>query len=525
MPNHTIRLARFWLVVLPATIGLAAAAAPDLRLVDALAERNTAAVKALLKEKIDVNASRADGVTAILWAARWDDREALALLLRAGANVNAADDHGVTALALACENASATTVRQLLEAGANPNAAQTNGLTPLMTAARTGNLGVVKALLSRGAHVNTATATTHETALMWAIAERHLEIVRALIETGADVGPAPQHAFSPLMRAAENGDIETAKVLLAAGARVNDAGADGTSPLTYAIVAGPSAFAHFLLDHGADPNGAIDGVTALHAASGPVDVSLRAWSRNHGGAGMRKGRLKLDERATLVSALLARGANPNARMTVSEMAGLGFLRNGAFDTFTTGTGDVGGATPLWVAAYATNPGMGSAGFRRDQVASTSAVLRSLLAAGARPDITTNDGTTTLMAAAGCGRAAHTPNLPRGDREPEAEQAVHILVEAGVDVKAANEADFTALHCAAFGGVDEIVQYLADHGADLNARDWRGRTAFRIAEGAKQSFHYQDWPGTAVLLQKLGADTSLGIPGTIHERLRGLAATK
>jgi ankyrin repeat protein len=130
-----------------------------------------------------------------------------------------------------------------------------------------------------------------------------------------------------------------------------------------------------------------------------------------------------------------------------------------------------------------------------------------------------------MAAAGCGRAAHTPNLPRGDREPEAEQAVHILVEAGVDVKATNEADFTALHCAAFGGVDEIVQYLADHGADLDARDWRGRTPFRIAEGAKQSFHYQDWPGTAALLQKLGADTSLGIPGTIHERLRGLAATK
>jgi hypothetical protein len=52
-----------------------------------------------------------------------------------------------------------------------------------------------------------------------------------------------------------------------------------------------------------------------------------------------------------------------------------------------------------------------------------------------------------------------------------------------------------------------------------------RTPFRLAEGAKQSFHYQEWPEVAALLKKLGADTSLGIPGTVHERLRGLAATQ
>ena len=61
------------------------------------------------------------------------------------------------------------------------------------------------------------------------------------------------------------------------------------------------------------------------------------------------------------------------------------------------------------------------------------------------------------------------------------------------------------------------------GADINARDWRGRTAFRLAEGSKQGFHYQAWPLVAGLLQELGADTSLGIPGTTHERLGRLAA--
>ena len=100
-------LAGLCLVLLPVAAGSAAAAAPDLRLVEAMAERDTARVRALLAEAgLDVNAARADGATALLWAAHWDDGEAIELLLDAGADVNAADDHGVTPLARACENAS-----------------------------------------------------------------------------------------------------------------------------------------------------------------------------------------------------------------------------------------------------------------------------------------------------------------------------------------------------------------------------------------------------------------------------------
>src|SRR3989442_10095618 len=486
------------LILLPLTVGLAAAAAPDIRLVDAFAERNTPLARTLLKEGVDVNIARADGATALLWAAHWDDREAVELLLRAGASVNAADDHGVTPLARACENASESTVTRLLEAGANPNAAQTNGLTPLMTAARTGNLNVVKALLARGANVNAPTVATHETALMWAVGEGHREIVRALVENGADVHPRAQQAFSPLMAAADNGDIETAKILLAAGAQVNEIASDGTHPLPYAIIVGQAAFAQFLLEQGANPNADIDGITALHAAAGPVDPWLRAWNRLHGGR--RAKRLKLNERETLVEVLLAKGANPNARMTASEMAGLGFIRNGAFDTFTTGSGDLSGATPLWVAAYASNRGEGSQSFvnRTRGADSSGKVIRSLLVAGARPDLTTADGTTPLMAAGGCGRAAHATNVPRAERQPMAEDATKILIEVGVDVNAANEADFTALHCAAFTGLPELVQYLVEHGADINARDWRGPAPLPPARGAQPALLYPAGPPGAPL---------------------------
>ena len=131
--------------------GVAPGGGADLRLVDAAANQNSQAVRALLGEGVDVNTPRADGVTALLWAAHWDDLETVELLLGAGADVNPADDHGVTPLMRASENASVEVVRVLLTAGGNANAAETSGLTPLMIAARTGNRDVVWALLTHGA--------------------------------------------------------------------------------------------------------------------------------------------------------------------------------------------------------------------------------------------------------------------------------------------------------------------------------------------------------------------------------------
>ena len=84
-----------------ATAGLAAAAEPDLRLVTAVAEQDKAAIRVLVKQGVDVNAARADGATALLWAAHFNDLDTADLLLRSGAKVNAADDHGVTPLAQA----------------------------------------------------------------------------------------------------------------------------------------------------------------------------------------------------------------------------------------------------------------------------------------------------------------------------------------------------------------------------------------------------------------------------------------
>ena len=149
-------------------------------------------------------------------------------------------------------------------------------------------------------------------------------------------------------------------------------------------------------------------------------------------------------------------------------------------------------------------------------------MRMLLDAGADFSLTTDDGTTPLMVAAGLGRYTNDKNLRRGERKPSAEEAVLMLLDAGADVHARNEADFTALHGAALRGLNEVVQTLVDHGADIDARDFRGRTPYRLAQGSKQAFYFQEFPDTADFLEDLGADASLGLAGTVQERLRDVS---
>ena len=65
----------------------------------------------------------------------------------------------------------------------------------------------------------------------------------------------------------------------------------------------------------------------------------------------------------------------------------------------------------------------------------------------------------------------------------------------------------------------MLEYLVAHGANINAQDYMKRTAFRMAEGSKQTFQFQEWPETAAFLKSLGADTTLGISGREQERGR------
>jgi uncharacterized protein len=378
---------------------------------------------------------------------------------------------------------------------------------------------VIQALLAKGADVNRAASKSHQTALMWAVAERRRDVAEKLVLAGANVHAASAMGFTPLLFAARNGDVDTAKVLVAGGAGVNELGSDGTHPLALAVVSGRADMATYLLEQGANPNATMFGVSALHAAAGSVEMWLREWLHERkidGVFGSGVMGLERARRAPLVKALLARGADANALITTSTgVQGWLTIKRGAFEPFSIGTGDLKGATPLWVAAFSSNRGFGA----------DPQVVKVLLEAGADHRLATADGTTPLMAAAGLGQTTFSPGKPRGDRSMSAEEAVRILVEAGADINAVNEAKFTALHGAAFRGLNEVIEYLVQHGANINAQEFSGRTAFRIAEGGKQSFQFQEWPGTAEFIKKLGADTSLGMSGRDQLRMEEREAQK
>ena len=444
--------------ILPMLVALLAAgplgpppvrAAVDRPLIDAVKGADPARVERLLAAGADVDAPRGDGATALHWAAHRDLPDVAALLVGAGAAVDAADDHGVTPLALACLNASAAMVDLLLAAGADPNAARTSGVTPLMTAARVGDAGVVRRLLRAGADPAAAESTRGQTALMWAIAENHPRVAAVLLETGGGAAARTANGFTPLLFAAQQGAVEVARLLLAAGADVNEAAPDGiggdtnaralfradteASALLVAIDSGHAAMARFLLARGADPGHDGAGRTPLHAAT------QRAMP-------------------DVVRALLAAGANPNARLDRPlPLVSRRIQQDNGLTPTTIG------ATPFLLAAS-----FGDV-----------EIMRILVEAGADPFLTTGDGTTALMVAAGAdyvegqdkyGRRSYPAYYETLQRR--AFEATKYCLELGLDVNAVNEAGQTPLHGAVYMGGTLIAPYLSGAGR----RDGRDQPA-------------------------------------------------
>ena len=487
-------------VCLVALLGLEtsmSAAKTDRPLIDAVRSGDVAAVRALLDQSVDVDAPATDGATALLWAVH-EDRVAIAeLLLDAGADVIATNRYGVSAASLAAENGNAAILERLLDSGVDPATTMPGGETLLMTAARTGDADTVRLLLARGADPNVREGLRGQTALMWAAANNNAGAIYVLAEQGADIhartdnpsrgagrgfSSAPATGFTPLLFAVRAGHLDAARVLLDAGADVNDAVSDGQSALVVAAANANWELAAYLLDRGADPNHAEAGWNALHQT-----VRTRRMNVGFGTPGpFAAGTLDSIE---LVRKLIAHGVNVNVRMT----------RNGMRDGQRNRHNRL-GSTAFLLAAKVTDV----------------EVMRVLLEAGADPTMPAADGTTPLMVAAGL--ANWNPGEDGGSlsgQEDEVLEAVTICVELGNDVNASNYRGETALHGVAFRGVNIVVDYLVEHGADLTALTEDGWSPLAIARGLSYSDFYKAQVHTAARLEELMTARGLDTAGEAH----------
>jgi len=170
-------------------LGAARTPADESPVADAVMRGDSARVRVLIKQGLDVNAAQADGMTALHWAAQRGDAGGAQMLMYAGARVDAVTRNGnYTPLHLAARNGRAAAVRALLAAGADVNALTTTGaVSALHFAASNGDVLTVTALLDKGAPVDTREGAWGQTALMWAASANRLAALDILIKRGANL--------------------------------------------------------------------------------------------------------------------------------------------------------------------------------------------------------------------------------------------------------------------------------------------------------------------------------------------------
>lgn len=522
------------------------------------AERgDEALVRLLLDAGAEASATTRNGnYTPLHLAARSGDAVIVKALLDAGADVTArTSTGGALAIHMAAAATSAEAIEALVAAGAEVDATdEAFGQTPLMFAAAAGRLPTVKALLAAGADVGLTSSVVDiaERAQRDRAAQvaRNRRVRAAYAERmGRPAAEAPQREQRGQQQPAQRGqgqpgqdgeylpqrmqeDVEplsygqlvggqgglaalhyavrqgfgdVAHALLDAGAEINQVtGGDHTSPLVMACINGYFDLGLELLDRGADVNLTTDaGVSPLFAVINTHWAPKSRYPQQMAYMNQKAGYMQM------MRTFLEAGADPNVRLT-KHLWFLGYN----FDLLQV---DVAGATPFWRAAYATDvPAMKLlVEHGADPNIPTKKVPARRGGESDQGDVGDNDpsglppvpvggpAVYPIHAASGVGYGeGFAGNAHRHVPDGWVPAVRYLVEELGADINARDHNGYSALHHAAARGDVELIQYLADHGADVTVVSRRDQTAADMANGPVQ--RVQPWPEALELLEKLGS---------------------
>ena len=458
---------------------------PGARLVGAASDGDKAAIKALLKEGIDVNVRDWDDLTALVPAASAGHLDICKFLVGEGIDVNAADKDGITALMEASIMGHVKVVDYLIDAGATVDQTAESGITALWLAAGEGRIDVMKSLLKKNADA-TNTRADGITALMTAAVGGHADAVKLLLENGADPKAADKDGLTALMNAAEKGNVECIKLLAAKLDQENlDVKANaGFNALIVAAAHGNLDAVDYLMQAGASVKDLADnsGVTPLMyaAANKKMDVVKLL---------LEKGGVDIDAKHDNGGTALLEAA------TAGAVESLKFLMDHGADF--DGVDDDGVSALMGVASAGSLEGLKLVVEALKKKGTFDSHLDRLSYSGGSPVMFAAAGGHTDCVKELIDLGTNINEIARAT--PEYAERLEKMIAEGTVTDTENNVDgVTALHVAAQGGHLETVNLLLENGATPTIADDEGRTPLTLAIKG-------NYGEVAAALVKYGAD--------------------
>jgi len=491
-------------------------------LIMAVQLENLPIVEYLVEHGADPNVMVAGGVSPLHVAVHKNNSEMVRLLIQKGADPGYYQDGSGSVLMHCAARGNAEVAEVLLSAGANPNAYQGAEDRPLFIAAEQGFAKLVSHLIRYKADVNWRHPVDQTTSLHLAVESGHVDVVNMLLEAGADASAANIHGVTPLLIACVRNSSEIALSVIRAGAELDTIARNGATPLLAATQSDNEVIVNALLQAGADVEFMnSDGYTPLlvavrHNSTRSLPAILRA------GPNLRKAALDnispaklavMCNHSNVLKSLLEKGVDPdectgtgsicllNAAVCGSSVDTINVLLQSQADV---NFQDGDGVTPLISAVRANR----------------SSVAKTLLAAGANPNITDKDGfgplhyyfllkntemirifmqhNSTDINLVSRGTAKRDTNqvtaLFVAVNEGHEIQATHLL-EFGANPNIPNEESLTPLGNAAWQGNLRMCDLLLRFHANIDALNTNGATALFLA------IQQEKWSVMQLLIEK------------------------